>query len=118
MTGLSGFRRYAPVAHTEIINTPIQSDEALIVFDAMVRLSELRDPRFYALFMVHDDLTFLWPAQDVDRNAETVISVMLDCPFPWARIVPMAVEMSIGKTWDKLEEVGSFESDTWNGHLS
>ena len=104
MTGLSGFRRHAPVAHTEIINTPIQSDEALIVFDAMARLAELQDPRFHALFMIHDDISFLWPEKEIDNNAKTVIDTMLNCPFEWTKIVPISVEMSVGRLGRSLKK--------------
>lgn len=117
VTGLSGFRRYAPVAHTEIINTPIQSDEAIMVFDGMIRLCEMQEPCFVPNLMIHDDITFIWPAKDVDRNAEVVISTLLDCPYEWAHIVPLSVEMSIGGSWDHMEEVGAYESDKWEGKL-
>lgn len=118
VTGLSGFRRRAPVEGSEVINTPIQSDEAIIVCDAILRLVMLEDPMLWPILEVHDDLTFLWPAESVDRYAETVISVMLDTSFEWAKIVPMGVEMSVGDNWADLEEVGEYYSDNWNGSIS
>jgi hypothetical protein len=66
VAGLSGFRRHAPASPNEIINAPIQADEAAIVCDAMTRLSELGDPRLQANMEIHDDLTFLWRDRDVD----------------------------------------------------
>lgn len=120
VTGLSGFRRYAPVAHTEVINTPIQSDEAIIVFDGMIRLCEMQDLDLVPIFMIHDDLTFLWPDKLVERYAETVVDTLLNCPFEWAQTVPLAVEMSIGQDWDHMSEIKSYgplESDTWTGKL-
>lgn len=118
VTGLSGFRRRAPVAPTEIINTPIQSDESVIVLDALIRLADLDDDRFIPVFEIHDDLTFIWPKKDVEKNAETVISVMLDSSYTWVHIVPMSVEMSVGTNWANLEHVGEYFSDEWNGRIA
>lgn len=117
VTGLSGFRRRAPISPTQLINAPIQSDEAVIVMDSMCRLSELDDPRFQPILEVHDDLTFLWDASEVDTNAEVVISAMLDTSYDWAKVVPLGVEMSLGKNWADQEAVGEFFSDTWNGSM-
>ncbi len=113
VTGLSGFRRRAPIGRNELINAPIQADESLIVCDAMARLSELGDPRFQASMEIHDDLTFFWPAAEIERNAEVVIAHMLNCPFDWIN-VPIVVEMSVGDDWASTKEVGVFASDTWN----
>lgn len=114
VTGLTGFRRYAPVARTEIINTPIQSDEAMIVFDAYCRLVESQEPQFVPNLMVHDDLTFIWPKSKIDRYAEHVIGEMLNCSLPWAHKVPVVVEMSVGRVWSQLQETGVYESDRWD----
>lgn len=113
VTGLTGFRRHAPVAHTEIINTPIQSDEAMIMFDAMIRLAETREPHFAPNLEIHDSLEFIWPKAKLDEYAEYVIGEMLNCSLPWAHKVPIVVEMSVGKTWDKMEACGEYESDIW-----
>lgn len=118
VTGLSGFRRRAPVAPTEIINTPIQSDESKIVLDALWRLAQLREDCFIPNIEIHDDLTFIWPLADIERNAEVVIGMMLDVPFEWAKIVPMGVEMSIGRNWADLEPVGEWFSDEWFGEMT
>lgn len=117
VTGLSGFRRRAPISPNQLINAPIQADEAIIVMDAMNRLSEMEDPRFQPCLMVHDDLTFIWDEREVDANAEVVISTMLETPFKWARIVPLGVEMAVGKNWAEQEAVGEYFSDTWSGSL-
>lgn len=118
VTGLSGFRRRAPVKQTEIINTPIQSDESVIVLDALIRLSELGLDQYQASLEVHDDLTFIWPADKVDEYAETVITMMLDTSYEWAKIVPLGVEMSIGDDWGHLEGVGEWFTNTWEGSIN
>ena len=113
--GLSGFRRYAPVSGTELINTPIQSDESIIVLDAMARLSELQDPRYQAALEVHDDLTFFWPKKEVEKRLEVVVKEMINIPFEWANIVPIAVEASWGPDWINMTKIGEYSNDKWNG---
>lgn len=109
VTGLSGFRRHAPVAYTELINTPIQGDEARIVCDAMIRLSKLgEDPNLE----VHDDLTFILPKKSVDRISEIIIEEMLTISFDWIN-VPLEVEMSMGPNWADKKKVGSYNSSDW-----
>lgn len=115
VTGLSGYRRRAPVSMNEKINSPIQADEAIIVMDAMNRLSEMQDPRYQAALMIHDDLTFFWPKNEIEKRAEVVVSTMVNCPFEWAKIVPIEVEMLVGEDWINQKEVGKFSSDKWNG---
>lgn len=128
VTGLSGFRRRAPVSPNEMINAPIQGDEAIIVIDAMIRLSKLCDPRFnraiktyddrfQAEIEIHDDLSFIWPKHEIEKNAEIVIEHMVNVPFEWAHCVPIVVEMSVGESWEKQEAIGDFSSDLWKGKL-
>lgn len=115
--GLSGYRRRAPISSNQLINAPIQADEALIVCDAMSRLS-LEDPyQLQANMEIHDDLTFVWDKKLIDRNAERVVKAMLDVPFKWAHIVPIVVEMSVGTDWSNLKEVGVYESDKFEGYV-
>lgn len=117
VTGLSGFRRHAPVSITELINAPIQADEAIIVLTAMAELCEMGEPRLHPNMEIHDDLTFIWPKGEVERNAETVIDTMLNTPYDWAHVVPIGVEMSVGPDWDAMEAVGEYFSDQWSGRL-
>ena len=89
----------------------------------MSRLSETNDPEIQPEINIHDDLTFLRVKEKrSDIVAEKVISAMLDVPFKWAKIVPIAVEMSFGKNWCDLKELKDengktlsvYFSDTWN----
>jgi hypothetical protein len=111
VTGCTGFRRRAPISPNELINAPIQSDEAEIVCDAMTRLSEIDAIHLQANMEIHDDLTFFWPEQHVDELAEVVIQEMVRVPFEWAQNVPIVVEMSIGDNWAEKKDVGVFSSD-------
>ncbi len=113
VTGLSCFRRHAPVAWTELINSPIQADETLIVLDAMKRLAYTGDEDLISTLMVHDDLTFIWPKQRIDELANRAIDIMLNCPFKWAHRVPIVVEMSVGQVWSEMKAAGEYASDTW-----
>lgn len=117
VTGLSGYRRRAPVSQNELINAPIQADEALIVCDAMTSLSKMEDPRFQANMEIHDDLTFIWPKHEIEKNAEIVIKEMIKINYDWIN-VPLAVEMLVGDDWASVKEVGAFSSDNWNGKVS
>lgn len=117
VTGLTGFRRRAPISDNELINAPIQADEAAIVCDAMNRLSELDYKRFQANMEIHDDLTFIIPKDKVEHHAEIIIREMLACPFKWAHIVPLTVEMSVGNDWESKKDVGVYSSDTFTGRL-
>lgn len=110
VTGLSGFRRHAPISYNEIINSPIQADEAIIVLEAMAALSELDYKRFTPMMEIHDDLTFLWPEDEIDRRADVVISEMCKPRFDWIDPVPLLVEMSVGDNWCDLKEVGKFQN--------
>ena len=114
VTGLAGFRRRAPISINEVVNTPIQSLETLIVCNAMARLSEREEDRFQASMEVHDDLTFIWDQKDIEKNAEVVASEMTRLAFPWIN-VPLVVEMSIGDDWASVKEVAKFSSiQIWN----
>ena len=125
VTGHAGYLRRAPVAYNERINAPIQADEAKIVLDAMIRLSKMDHDLLQASMEIHDDLTFIWPESEVRELAPIVIREMLQVPFAWARVTPIVVEMSVGKTWAEqsspekagFEEFGEgvFESHRYDG---
>jgi DNA polymerase-1 len=111
VTGLSGFRRRAPIDPNQLINAPIQGDESRIVMDAMIRLSKLGIP---TNMEIHDDLTFIWHKKDVDKNMEIVVTEMTKVVFDWIN-VPIAVEAGIGREWALIKPIGEFASDTWKG---
>lgn len=111
---MTGRRRRGPLSLNQLINAPIQGTAAEVVLDAMSRLSETRDPERQPEINIHDDLTFLRvPVKCVDDIAEKVIDTMLRVPFKWAHIVPITVEMSMGKNWCEFEEIGTYSSDQW-----
>jgi uracil-DNA glycosylase family 4 len=116
VTGLSGYRRRAPVKQTEIINTPIQADEAIIVCDAWNRCSEMDEDALQPIMMVHDDLTFELPINRADEYAEIIIKEMVSVPFAWANIVPIEIEMSIGDNWADMKDVAKYESTPNGGY--
>jgi uracil-DNA glycosylase family 4 len=114
VTGLSGFRRHAPISPNELINSPIQSDEALLVCEALGRLSELDDDLYQPILEVHDDLSFCLETKKVDANLEVIITEMLRITHPWQN-VPMGVEVKIGDNWADMEVIGEFESTADGG---
>jgi DNA polymerase I-like protein with 3'-5' exonuclease and polymerase domains len=109
VTGLSGFKRHAPVPWNEMINAPIQADEALIVLEAHAALSQKDYTRYQPMFEIHDDLTFLFPLKKLEEYSDVVISEMTKPRFDWIN-VPLVVEMKVGKNWCDLKEVGDFEN--------
>lgn len=113
--GPTGWRRYGPMDHGEVINTPIQNGEAEIVMDAMTRLSEaaqeLDEWQFQARLEVHDELAFWVPKKTIDRDLEFIAQEMLKCEhFPWIT-VPLCLEISLGSNWFDQEEVSTVYSD-------
>ena len=101
--GPMGWRRYGPLGHGEVINTPIQNGEAEIVLDSMTRLSEaaqdLNAWQFQARLEVHDELGFWIPKKTVDRDLEFIADFMLECEhFDWIN-VPLLIEISKGSNW-------------------
>jgi len=117
VTGLSGFRRRAPISINELVNSPIQSDEAIIVMDAMARLSEMEDPRYQPAIMIHDDLTFFWPKKEVEKRLEIVVKEMVTTPFEWANVVPISVEVSAGPDWINQKEIGKYTTTRVAGEI-
>lgn len=112
---LTGRRRRGPLSVNQVMNSPVQGTAAEIVMDAMCRLSEIGDLELQPEINIHDDLTFVRVDEArVDAVAERVITEMLRVPFEWAKIVPITVEMSLGKDWASSEEIGSYSSDDWN----
>lgn len=109
IAGLSGFRHPAPIAHTELVNYPIQADEAVIVCEAMAELSQKGDDLLQANMMVHDDLTFVLPKKKVDTYVPQFLEAMLRINFDWIN-VPLACEVSIGPDWFNLKPAGEYES--------
>lgn len=116
VTGLSGFRRHAPVELNQLINAPIQADETIIVCGAWARLCQLGDDRLVPNLMVHDDLSFVWKRREMDKLLEQVIPTMLEQVHEWERIVPMEIEVSMGTNWCDLKEIGKFETLKGGGY--
>lgn len=113
--GLSGFRHPAPIAWTELINYPIQADEAAIVCEAQGQLSKKGDDLLQANLMVHDDLTFILPKKKVDEYISLILEEMLRINFDWVN-VPLEAEVSIGPDWYDLKEIGKYESMIKGGY--
>lgn len=115
VTGHSGFRRRAPISFNQLINSPIQGDESIIVLSAHIALV---NRGIIPMMEIHDDLSFLWKKKDIERKSEIVITEMLKHRFDWIN-VPLVVERAIGDNWAECEKAGEFESvgtDDWQEH--
>lgn len=118
VTALNGWVRRSIMWGNEPINSSIQTGEAEIVFGAQTELSrkawQQGDMHLHPRINVHDDLTFILP--DDDRLAgyiETVAHSMVKLRFDW-QIVPLTVEVKMGKNWCDLEEVALFKGDYYD----
>lgn len=113
-----GRRRHAPLSDNKIYNSPVQGVTAELVMDAFCRLSETNDPVLQAELQIHDDITFFRvPDKKAEHYLEQIISIMLSTPFEWAKIVPIAVEASLGYDWLGMHEVGIYSSDEWDSSI-
>lgn len=116
VTGLSGFRRRYPISPNQLINAPIQADEALIVCESMYRLSKTNDDYLQAMLEIHDDLTFLVPNKKVDHLIDIITREMTRPVFDWFN-VPIVCEVKIGQNWGEMEELKEkFSSEQLWGH--
>jgi uracil-DNA glycosylase family 4 len=111
-----GRRRHGPLSKNEQLNNMIQGVASDVVTDAMNRLSylayKLRKPQYRPIWNIHDDLGFLLPNKSLEVDAEFIAEQMCRIMWNWIK-VPIGVEMSVGKRWHKLEEVGKFDSRDW-----
>lgn len=114
VSSLAGGIRRAPLSFNKIINSPIQDDEAAIVFNGYNRLSELDDWALQPIMEIHDDLLFEIPVEEVEAKTRVIVTEMLRCDFDWI-CVPLQVEVSIGEDWLHMEEVWKVRSDSWLG---
>lgn len=110
VTGLSEFKRRAPIAINQLINAPIQADESIIVCGAWYRLCATRDERLVPNWMIHDDLTFIWKKKELDEMLEIAVPIILHQEHEWEKIVPMEIEIKVGQNWCDLKDLAKFET--------
>lgn len=117
--GLNGFKRRAPISLNQLINAPIQADEAVIVCGAWSRCVEyahkVDNEDFIPNWMIHDDLTFVWKKKDLERNLEQVVPLMVKREFEWIN-VPIEIEVSASRKWAELEDLYMFSNNKDGGY--
>jgi uracil-DNA glycosylase family 4 len=110
---LGGFRRRGVMTRNELINHPVQGTAAEIVTMAQCELSEMAyaegDPELQPNLNVHDDLTSLLSDATLTAKTQRIVEVMCRHRFDFIT-VPLIVEVKVGKTWNKLEEVAVYKS--------
>jgi DNA polymerase I-like protein with 3'-5' exonuclease and polymerase domains len=110
---LCGQRRRGPMTKNEIINMPIQGTAAEIVIEGMNALSEhafvIGDPTIAPSLNVHDDLSTISADKGMEQRIEVIAHEMCKPRFEFIN-VPLIVEVSIGKRWHELEEIGKYSS--------
>lgn len=111
---LTGRRRRGNMSKNELINAPIQGTAADIVTKAMDALSERSEtdeiPDLQPIFNVHDDLSFFFNDADIDPMIDIVVDEMCQHRFDFIN-VPLVVEVSVGKRWNEIKEIGVYRSD-------
>ncbi len=112
----NGRRRHYPLSKNQVINHPIQSGACDIVCQAMCRLSELAlktgEWHLHPVLNIHDDISLLIPDDDqiLEESIEKIYRIMLSPTYEWVT-VPLSVEVSIGKNWYEMQELGKFFSN-------
>lgn len=106
----------AVMSEKDIANYPIQGTAGEFCVEAMCRITEravaMGEPDLIPIVQIHDDLTFEWNVEDVERFAPIVIEEMLRIEYDWIN-VPLVVEGSVGLSWADQQDVGTFQSDRW-----
>ena len=111
-----GRKHNYPITRNQAINYPVQAAEAIIVCDAMNKLSieasKSGDWFRHPILNIHDDLTFVVPDDDkiIEDVIEKTYKIMLTPKYDWIN-VPLAVECSIGPDWFNMQDVGKFYSN-------
>jgi len=109
------WHRY-PLNRNQVINFPVQGVAADIVCDSMNVLSahavKTQQWHLHPILNVHDDLTFIVPDSKsiVYEAVEQIYRVMLDPPYDFIN-VPLSVEVSQGRNWYEMNEIGKFWSN-------
>lgn len=111
---MTGRRSRGPLSHNMVCNRPIQGTASDIVVNAMDRISEtaflLGDFTYHPVLNIHDDLTFMMRAPNLEGFIERISMQMVDVPYQWAKVVPITVEVEVGQEWDKMDEVCTLSS--------
>lgn len=115
VTGLSGHRRHAPVEYTQLINAPIQADEAIIVLSAHIALTQIDPIRYAPCMEIHDDLTWHLSEKNFDESIDVILKEMTRVRFDWINPVPLEVELSIGDDWAAQEVIGAYKNKYTDG---
>ncbi len=114
---ITGLVRHGILPGNEMINNPVQGLAAFVVGQARNGLAakarELQDMHIHPRIDIHDDLTFILPADDDElllEYIELIAQELVKVRFPW-QIVPLSVEANIGFAWNDLSEVHTFVGD-------
>ncbi len=95
---LLGRRRYAPLKHNQIINTPIQS---LASDFTLLSLIETKKLGYRMCWTIHDDNSYYIPEDKIKDSYEEIKGVMINWDFDFIN-VPLEIDCSIGENWFKM----------------
>ncbi len=102
-----GFRRQGPLSQNQIRNTPVQGTSFHLLQHSLNRLNAIRkkekwETKIYG--QIHDEIIFSLAPSEEEHVIETVEHIMTNPGFDFIN-VPLAVEFSMGKNWQKMEDV-------------
>jgi uracil-DNA glycosylase family 4 len=116
ITLLTGMERHAILWLNEPLNSPIQGTAAHLVIDAQnacyALAKEHNDPYLFPRINIHDDLTFILPEEPdlLTAYIEIIAEQLVAVRYPF-QIVPLSVEVKVGKSWDAFVEREVFTGD-------
>jgi DNA polymerase-1 len=98
---LAGRRVVGVAQFNEKLNLPVQGTGADGLKQAMALLWQRRSeyPNAVPVLAVHDEIVVECPESEADRTTQWLKAAMLDGMGPLVAPVPVAVEISVGRSW-------------------
>jgi uracil-DNA glycosylase family 4 len=96
------FRRRAPLAVNEIINTPNQSLAFNYLMYGLSRADERmleEDLQARPVKQIHDEAEFHYPKHERERVLEIVKDCFEELPWSWTKTPPVKIDGKIGPNW-------------------
>jgi len=109
-----GFKRYGPLSHSEVLNTPIQGTAATLV---NFGINALLAAGFPVIGTIHDSVEFCIRDDLLYDTLTRAAEIMLCAPLEEFDFIcaPLVAEIEVGKKWGELEAWKEFSSTDF-GH--
>jgi len=112
---IGGFRRYGPLSHNDIINTPVQGSAAEIAKAGIVIINKKIQP---INCTIHDSLEFFIKEKSYEQTLEDIAEIMTTVAITKFGLdnIPWCVEAEVGQTWADLSVYKEWSSADF-GHI-